>query len=267
LYIIEKKNPYKNYRLPLDPAPDFVLQLLQGIRRNIVSVPDIIRTDFTTTVDELTRLARQPQVLIPVSAISIALGALYPDSMLSGPSSKHNDYAMSASVPSLRIASPVPADNGYPQTAFIAHPAPSGHPRRGYDTQPRSVDHQRPDPPRSDSRFSRATTTSGSRPASRAEAAPDLENLMKSFKAMQSEFTQYRNELKQSRRHDRPTAFAGTAVSTSIDADPDIIDPEYAMSARECFDADAAHARAVRSAADDSKSRQFFDLPDDDEDY
>jgi hypothetical protein len=175
--------------LPLDPAPDFVPQLLQGIRRNVVSVPDILRTDFTTTVDELTRLARQPQVIIPVSAISIALGSLYPDSMLSGPSSKQNDYAMSALVPSLRIASSVITDNGYPQTAFIAQPAQSGYPRRGYDTQPRSVDRKRPDPPRSDDQCSRATTSSGSRPASRADpsppqADPHLERLMKSFENM-----------------------------------------------------------------------------------
>jgi hypothetical protein len=37
-----------NYHLPLDPASDFMLQLLQGIRRNVASVPDLIRTDFTT---------------------------------------------------------------------------------------------------------------------------------------------------------------------------------------------------------------------------
>ncbi len=96
---------------------------------------------------------------------------------------------------------------------------------------------------------------------------------MKNFKAMQSELAQYRNELKASnapgtqfRRHDRPTAFAGVA-STSRDADPDIIDHEYAMSARARFDADAAHARAVRSSADDVMSREFFNLPSDEEDY
>jgi hypothetical protein len=47
--------------------------------------------------------------------------------------------------------------------------------------------------------------------------------------------------------------------------DPDTIDHAYAMSARARFNADAAHARAVRSEADDSTSRQFFDLPDDDD--
>ncbi len=48
-------------------------------------------------------------------------------------------------------------------------------------------------------------------------------------------------------------------------ADPDTIDHEYAMSSRARFDADATHAHAVRSDTDDSRSRQFFDLPDDDD--
>ncbi len=94
---------------------------------------------------------------------------------------------------------------------------------------------------------------------------------MKSFKDMQSELAQYLNELKASTaqgaefsRHDRHTAYA--AVSTSSDADPDILDHEYAMSARARFDTEAAHSREVRSSADDFKSRQLFDLPDE-EDY
>ena len=96
---------------------------------------------------------------------------------------------------------------------------------------------------------------------------------MTSFKEMQSELALYKNELKASNcqgakfsRQDRPKAYA--AVYTSSETDPDTIDHEYALSARARFDADAAHSREwVRSHADNVKSREFFDLPDNEEDY
>ena len=96
---------------------------------------------------------------------------------------------------------------------------------------------------------------------------------MTSFKEMQSELALYKNELKARNsqgakfsRPDRPKAYA--AVYTSSETDPDILDQESALSARARFDADAAHSREwIRSHADDAKSREFFDLPDNEEDY
>ncbi len=57
-------------------------------------------------------------------------------------------------------------------------------------------------------------------------------------------------------------------MHTSNDLAPDTLDREYALSACARFDADAAHScKWVRSHADDSKSRKFFDLPANEKDY
>jgi hypothetical protein len=123
------------HRFPLDVNSDFVAQLLTGIRRNVDSAPVDIRHDMTSVVDDLLRLG--PDVHLPASAITIAIGSLYPDS----PSAddKTTDVpALMASIPSLRRVSSDDPDYPSPQAAFIAQPAKAGYPRRGTDTQLRS---------------------------------------------------------------------------------------------------------------------------------
>ena len=136
-------------------------------------------------------MAWQPQTTIPVSAITIALGSLYPDSTPLVPS-KTADYAMFAPVPSLRLVSPDATDN-----AFLAQPAQAGYQRRGHDTHRPSIYCPRPAPPRNDDQRSRATTNSRSCPASRADVSSPsdthLDSIMADFQKLQSELATYKN--------------------------------------------------------------------------
>ena len=116
-----------------------------------------------------------------------------------------------------------------------------------------------------------------SRPASRANVSPPrdphLDRLMDDFKSLQSALATYRNarsarpaQATKSDRQDRAKAY--TALHTPDDLPEDTLDREYALSARAQFAAEAAHSRDwLRSHADDSRSREFFDLPDDEQDY
>ena len=96
---------------------------------------------------------------------------------------------------------------------------------------------------------------------------------MDDFKSLQSELATYKNaqsarhaQAAKSHRQDRAKAYA--AMHTANDLPEDTIDREFALSARARFVADAAHSRDwVRSHADDSRSREFFDLPANEQDY
>jgi hypothetical protein len=124
----------------------------------------------------------------------------------------------------------------------------------------------------------------------RADMSPPppskLDRLLASFHDLQSELTLYKNEVKpssspgnkhnreaqhrpKSSRQDRHTAYAAGYDSRERELrDPDTIDQQYALAARAHFDAQAAHSvEWVRSHADDVKSREFFGLPSDDEEY
>ena len=191
-----------------------------------------------------------------------------------GSSSKPADYSMMASVPSLRLVSSDATDHSHPQVAFIAQPATAGYPRHGNDPPARSIDRQRPGPPRSDDRCSRATTNSGSRPASRADLSPrdaNLERIFSHFKDLQSELAHYKNDLKasapqgaktsrdeQSRHkpHKASAMFTSHQEATTIDQ---AFDPEYVLHARAQLAAQDAYSRELDQA-------QSFDLPSDYED-
>ena len=96
---------------------------------------------------------------------------------------------------------------------------------------------------------------------------------MTNFKALQSELATYKNAQStrhapaaKSHRQDRAQAYA--ALHPADDLPADTIDREFALAARMRFDADAAHSREwVRSYADEEQSREFFDLPSNEEDY
>ncbi len=107
----------------------------------------------------------------------------------------------------------------------------------------------------------------------------DFKALQETVSDLQSQVDHYRRKAghvsppRRGRSHayvatELPTTYLGPDDPPELYApavDPDTIDPAYALSARARFNADAAHARVVRSDADDSASRQFFDLPDDDD--
>ena len=89
------------FRHPLDLNPDFVMHLLQGLRRNVDSVPAAIRVDFTSVVDDLIRVA-QPGVRLTSAAITNALGTIYQDTTASDDSSVDSAFFASAPLPILR---------------------------------------------------------------------------------------------------------------------------------------------------------------------
>ena len=105
------------HRLPLDINPDFVTQLLTGIRRNIDSAPVDLRHEMTSVVDELLRLG--PDVHLPASAITIAIGSLYPDPPLVA-DQKPDDMALMAPISALRLVSSDVTDYTPLQAAFVA---------------------------------------------------------------------------------------------------------------------------------------------------
>ena len=255
-----------HHQLPRDINPDFVPQLLHGIRRNIDSAPIDIRHDMTTVVDELLRLA-QPDVPLTASAITIALGSLYPDSPLSVPSKAKDDYAMTASVPSLRLVSSFDDDNHPPQAAFVAQT--DRPPRRGPDYQPRPSDRQRQAPPRYEQKYEDSRSRPTSRNESRIHGSPPpdetLERLQKSFAELQSELARHKarnaSAAKSSRPvTDRPKSYTASAMYVSSEPDPDTIDHQYALHARARFEADQESAREYDCT-------QTFDLPSDEDDF
>ncbi len=64
---------------PLETNSDTMLHLLQGLRRNVDSVPPGSRLDFTNILDNLLHVATSSTIAISPSAITIALGPIYPD--------------------------------------------------------------------------------------------------------------------------------------------------------------------------------------------
>jgi hypothetical protein len=52
------------HKPPMETNPNFVIQLLQGLRRNVNSVPPEIRPDFNSVVDDLLRAAVTPNVVL-----------------------------------------------------------------------------------------------------------------------------------------------------------------------------------------------------------
>ncbi len=77
------------------------MHLLQGLRRNVDSIPAAIRVDFTSVVDDLIRVA-QPGVRLTSAAITIALGPMYQDTIPLDESSVDSAFFASAPLPILR---------------------------------------------------------------------------------------------------------------------------------------------------------------------
>ena len=98
-------------RQPFAPNPDFVPSLLSHLRKSVDSVPVDIQTDFVAAVHELQQLTNQHAGLIlPLSALTISLGALYSTQPSSNP-----QQALRASAAS----SATTADTDLPQYAFL----------------------------------------------------------------------------------------------------------------------------------------------------
>uniref|UniRef100_A0A6T8DTG6 Uncharacterized protein n=1 Tax=Cryptomonas curvata TaxID=233186 RepID=A0A6T8DTG6_9CRYP len=246
------------YKLPLDLNPDFTAQLLTGLRRNIDSAPIDIRHDMTSVVDELIRLG--PDVHLPASALTIAIGSLYPDPPIAV-DKQPDDNAMIASLPSLRLVSSDATDYSSAQTAFVAQPAHAGYQRRGNDTQPRSVDRPRSVSHRSEDSRPRPTSRAGPRRDDSPPPDDTLERLQQSFRDLQSDLAQHCRKTNAAQgaknvqhRQQPPKAAALYSSHKEPDTIDQAFDSEYALHARAQLAANDAYSRELTKA-------QSFDLP------
>ena len=132
---------------PLETNPDTMLQLLQGLRNNVASVPPTCRRDFITILEALLHAAADGDTP-DLSTLTIALGPIYPDPTLPRPSADeiaslayaHQQPTPRSSADSRRSTTDTVLqsfERAPDETAFLARPA-FGKP--GYTTDASSKD-------------------------------------------------------------------------------------------------------------------------------
>ena len=185
-------------RPPFAPNPEFGPSLLSHLRKRADSVPVDLQTDFVDAVREFQRLLNQTDGLIlPTSAITISLGALYPTS----PSAQPNQHALRATP-----AYPYEDFADQPQFALVADQRQVRRDRRDVNREVppvRQQDRDRPAAPLRPSSRAHDAPTAGS-----AQVQPTLASLEALLSQIQSAVAQ----LKNAEKH---TAFKATPAADS----------------------------------------------------